>query len=562
MINNDLEAEITEEEFNEIINNSHEFVIVDFFAEWCLSPNTSLIFNPIIKTIKNVHKGSKILSFDENFNESYANVKTTHNVIHNKKIKIITKRGREIECTPEHLLLTREGFKNAQSLEIEDEVATYLFSTYPTIKENKKLFLTEKKIRQTAKKLNLLNEKFIDELKEKNLLNICYDNEKAHILASLVGLALSNGSLSAQKNSLRSIEFFINERDVNEVLKDLKFIGYSGSVRKQKIIGKINDREFIQKRIRVSKTSLFILLNCLGAIEGKKFIKGLKIPEWIIKGPKEIQRSFLQGLLGGDGPKIEIRTIDNKKRKFYNKTCINPIEFHFYSDSKNSPKKFSENLIYLLKNLGVVVRKSEIKKEERYKRKDGKTSLLLKIYLNTNLKSAYAYASIGFKYAYNKKITSSIAREYLNERMALQKKTKENKTGNWSNISYMNWVKQNINGNIAYDKIKKIEIYEGEKFPFISISLDNKTKMFVANEIVQHNCMPCLMLSPIIDELSEKMPEVKFTKVNIDDNKELAQKYKISSIPCLIIFKDGKEIDRIIGMQSSEDIEQKIKSHL
>ena len=77
-------------------------------------------------------------------------------------------------------------------------------------------------------------------------------------------------------------------------------------------------------------------------------------------------------------------------------------------------------------------------------------------------------------------------------------------------------------------------------------------------------CMPCLMLSPIIDELAEEdsMKEVKFTKINVDGNKDLAKKYNISSIPCLIIFKDGEEVDRIIGSQSGEDIEEKIKSYL
>lgn len=77
-------------------------------------------------------------------------------------------------------------------------------------------------------------------------------------------------------------------------------------------------------------------------------------------------------------------------------------------------------------------------------------------------------------------------------------------------------------------------------------------------------CMPCLMLAPVIDELAEQdsMKEVKFTKINVDDNQGLAGKYKVSSIPCLIIFKGGKEIDRIIGGQSSEFIEEKVKSYL
>ena len=93
--------------------------------------------------------------------------------------------------------------------------------------------------------------------------------------------------------------------------------------------------------------------------------------------------------------------------------------------------------------------------------------------------------------------------------------------------------------------------------------INNSHKVVVVDFFAEW-CMPCLMLAPIIDELAEQenLKEVKFTKVNVDDNQELAQKYNVSSIPCLIIFKEGKEVDRIIGAQSGEIIEEKIKSYL
>lgn len=75
-------------------------------------------------------------------------------------------------------------------------------------------------------------------------------------------------------------------------------------------------------------------------------------------------------------------------------------------------------------------------------------------------------------------------------------------------------------------------------------------------------CMPCLMLAPIIDELADKIKEVKFVKINVDDNQEISSKYKISSIPCLIIFKEGEEAERIIGAQDGETIEGKIREYL
>jgi len=91
--------------------------------------------------------------------------------------------------------------------------------------------------------------------------------------------------------------------------------------------------------------------------------------------------------------------------------------------------------------------------------------------------------------------------------------------------------------------------------------INNSHKMVVVDFYAEW-CMPCLMISPIIDELSEKIKEVKFVKMNIDENKELANELKISSIPCVIIFKEGEEVDRIIGAQPAEVIEERIKKYL
>ncbi len=76
-------------------------------------------------------------------------------------------------------------------------------------------------------------------------------------------------------------------------------------------------------------------------------------------------------------------------------------------------------------------------------------------------------------------------------------------------------------------------------------------------------CMPCLMMAPIIDELSEKFRgKIKFGKVNVEDNHELSQKFNVSSIPNLIIFKDGKVADQIIGAMSAEDLEEKLREFI
>ena len=91
--------------------------------------------------------------------------------------------------------------------------------------------------------------------------------------------------------------------------------------------------------------------------------------------------------------------------------------------------------------------------------------------------------------------------------------------------------------------------------------INNSHKLIVVDFFAEW-CMPCLMVSPIIEELAEEMKEVKFVKINSDDNQDLSKEYNIFSIPCLIIFKDGKEVDRILGAQPKENIEKKIKKWL
>ena len=62
-------------------------------------------------------------------------------------------------------------------------------------------------------------------------------------------------------------------------------------------------------------------------------------------------------------------------------------------------------------------------------------------------------------------------------------------------------------------------------------------------------CGPCRMLAPVLDQLSEENKNVKFVAINVDDEGEIAMNYGISSIPCIIIFKNGKEVRRSVGFK-------------
>ena len=76
-------------------------------------------------------------------------------------------------------------------------------------------------------------------------------------------------------------------------------------------------------------------------------------------------------------------------------------------------------------------------------------------------------------------------------------------------------------------------------------------------------CLPCRMLEPIVKSLAGKYAgKIVFGKINVDENKKIAMKYSIMSIPTLLVFKNRKNIDRIIGAMPETVLESRIKQYL
>ncbi|MBI2129191.1 thioredoxin [Candidatus Woesearchaeota archaeon] len=72
-------------------------------------------------------------------------------------------------------------------------------------------------------------------------------------------------------------------------------------------------------------------------------------------------------------------------------------------------------------------------------------------------------------------------------------------------------------------------------------------------------CMPCKMMAPAYEELSKKLAMLKFCKFNVDSASEIAEEYGIRGIPCIVVFKSGREIGRIVGNINKNELENKIK---
>ena len=68
-------------------------------------------------------------------------------------------------------------------------------------------------------------------------------------------------------------------------------------------------------------------------------------------------------------------------------------------------------------------------------------------------------------------------------------------------------------------------------------------------------CGPCKMIAPIVEEIAQKRQDIKVCKIDVDNEPELAIRFKIMSIPTLLVFKNGEVVDKAIGLRSKDQIE-------
>jgi len=101
--------------------------------------------------------------------------------------------------------------------------------------------------------------------------------------------------------------------------------------------------------------------------------------------------------------------------------------------------------------------------------------------------------------------------------------------------------------------MKIIEIKENE---FEKEVIKEKREVLV--DFYANWCGPCKMLKPVLEQIAAINEKIKVVSINVDEAENLAMAYGISSIPCVIKFKDGNELERSIGFKSKEEIEKMI----
>ena len=85
-------------------------------------------------------------------------------------------------------------------------------------------------------------------------------------------------------------------------------------------------------------------------------------------------------------------------------------------------------------------------------------------------------------------------------------------------------------------------------------------KGLVLADFYSDSCIPCKRMSPVLAELEEENPEVKLVKLNINFSAETAAKYEVTSVPTLVFFRDGSEVQRLSGAVRKAQIEEILKT--
>jgi len=134
-------------------------------------------------------------------------------------------------------------------------------------------------------------------------------------------------------------------------------------------------------------------------------------------------------------------------------------------------------------------------------------------------------------------------------------------------ISYGATNKDAILAEIEEEEKKKTMLVDNPDFPLTLTTSNfdeavNKYPVIIIDCWAEW-CAPCHMVHPIIENLSKKYKgKIAFAKLNIDENRDISERYSIMSIPTLLVFKSGQKLDSIIGAMPQEVLEEKIKNYL
>lgn len=524
--------------------------LLDFWAPWCIDPETPVLANNGYLKASQIKVGQRLVTINPHTKKQL--VKKVQKVRVFKGTpskKIILETGRELIGDVNHLVLTQDGFTKLAELKVGEKI---LVDPVAPLQANQV-------------------------------------NDNSTTVAKLLGFVMTDGYLyESSKYHIHETHFFVGtKQDVEEIKADLKKLGFNKLEVKRRANKRVIDgREFVitTYRCRSSEGALFELLRSKGAPIGRKKDQTCFVPEWIMSANLEIKKEFLSGWLGGDGCKIDYYVKHAGASSHNAGFKVNAIEFHKDKESEREGVLYAKQLALLFEEAGISV--SQIDSV------DDKDGVVISIRLATDYQSLFNLASVGYAYATTKNQQVPFIKEFLGYRLnekrrytvikqvVLQQlmlnvdkqiiaqsfqipvgtidswKYNKNTTTTHPPLNgqakFDDWLNDRQQGELLWEKVLSVE--EAGSRDVIGITVSNPHTI-ITNGVVSHNCGPCQMMKPVMEELEKELEgKVIITKINVDEDSTEAAKYGVMGIPTFIILKDGKEVGRKVGFTPKAEL--------
>lgn len=365
------------------------------------------------------------------------------------------------------------------------------------------------------RRIKPISVKNIENMKKNELLP--FTNHNKHILkiCRIMGHLFGDGHISINQKGTIILGFSGKIEDLKEIQKDLKSMNIKYSnIYSRTTISELRNITGQTNSFTCTDVKFTKLVHLLANFSGKKTIKNIEIPKWILNGSKEMKAEFLGALFGSDGTKSSQKTAS---QSFYTIR----LTFNKLKTLKNSGKKLSGQIQEMLKNLNIKTCKLRIIDGTTWKTGE-KTDKFIITIANSNENLLSFLESVGYKYCKYKERAAFEHIEYLSTKKEFKKqKNLQKKAVLWlAREGYSNSEISNIlkvekhqveswkynNSEIAsypsfkisktnqkfkhkeimWDKIKKIEEIRKTKYVYDLTVQDNHN--FIANNILVHNC--------------------------------------------------------------------------
>ncbi|MBI2335071.1 thioredoxin family protein [Candidatus Daviesbacteria bacterium] len=560
--------------------------LLDFWAPWCVDSQTPVLTENGYLPASKIQVGMQLITVDpKTKKQSLKKVRKTRVFKDVPSTRIILETGRNLMGDINHLVLTQEGFKSLDKLSVGEKVLINPAATsvYESVSD--------------AVILETTGNSFADKvLKSLNLLPLRLNDMRLSVLARLLGFVMTDGYLYEDlKHNIYETHFFVGtEEDAQDIKTDLQILGFDKLEIKRQIKNRqIGERKFTISilRCRNFNRAFFFLLKALGSPEGRKKNQAYFVPDWIIDANLRLKREFMSGWLGGDGCKIDYRIRRGGTTSHHAGFSVNAIEFHKEKNLEEEGILYARQLELLLEELGVEVREISSGDDE-----DG---VIIYLRIANNYHSLLNLAKIGYAYAATKNKSVPFIREFLQYRLQERSSYAEVKQTVLQQLAlgvsnkliaedlqiplqtvvswrYTNrdtdivhpsesgearfdkWLENRQQGDLLWEKVRLVEGIESRDV--IGITVANPHTI-VTNGIVSHNCGPCKIMEPVLEELEKELKgKVEIEKINVDENPQKASEYGVMSIPTYVVLKNGKEVARKIGVTAKQELIKLLQS--